>query len=311
MSAIIERQEEDVKRSSSWQVWWRLLRPHTLTAAFIPVLIGTMLGLLHGEFHLLLFLAMFIASVFIQVATNMFNEYYDYKRGLDTKESVGIGGAIVRDGVEPIVVLRLGFILFAVSLLIGVYISAATSWWIAGVGAVSMAAGYFYTGGPYPIAYTPFGEIVSGFFMGFIIILISFFIQTGTVTAESVLISVPISILCGAILTANNIRDREGDAKNGRRTLAILLGHENSIKFLAIMFGFSYIWVVGMVAAGYGSLWLLLVFLSVPKAIQAAKRFVGKTRPIDMMPAMKSTAQLHTLFGLLVSIGLFMEYILS
>lgn len=310
MSAIIERQE-DVKRPSSWQTWWRLLRPHTLTAAFIPVFIGTMLAIIDGKFHLLLFIAMLVASLLIQIATNLFNEYYDFKRGLDTKESVGIGGAIVRDGVEPAVVLRLGIVLFIVSIFIGVYISAATSWWVAVVGAVSMAAGYFYTGGPYPIAYTPFGEIVSGFFMGLIIILISYFIQAGTISIESVLISVPISILCGAILTANNIRDREGDAKNGRRTLAILLGHENSIKFLAAMFIVSYLWIVGMVVTGYGSYWLLLVFLSIPKAIQATKSFVGKTRPIEMMPAMKATAQMHTIFGLLVSLGLFLEYIIS
>lgn len=310
MSAIIERQE-DVKRPSSWQTWWRLLRPHTLTAAFIPVFIGTMLAITDGKFHFLLFVAMLVASLLIQIATNLFNEYYDFKRGLDTEESVGIGGAIVRDGVEPIVVLRLGIALFIVSIFIGLYISFATSWWIAVIGAISMAAGYFYTGGPYPIAYTPFGEIVSGFFMGVVILLISYYIQTGTVSVEAILLSVPISILCGAILTANNIRDREGDAKNGRRTLAILLGHENSIKFLAAMFTVSYLWIGGMVVAGYGSYWLFIVFLSIPKAIQATKRFVGKTRPIEMMPAMKATAQMHTIFGLLVSLALFIEYLVS
>ncbi len=307
MSALLERQG-DVKPSSSWQVWWRLLRPHTLTAAFIPVVIGTMLALLDGKFHLLLFFSMLLASLLIQTATNMFNEYYDYKRGLDTAESVGIGGAIVRDGIEPKVVLRLGGILFVISLFIGIYISATTSWWIAVIGAVSMAAGYFYTGGPHPIAYTPYGEIVAGFFMGLIIILISFFIQTGTVTLKSVLISIPISILCGAILTANNIRDREGDEKSGRKTLAIILGHENSIKFLAAMFGISYLWIVGMIVTGYASVWLLLVFISLPRAITATKSFIGKSRPIEMMPAMKATAQMHTSFGFLVSLGLLIEY---
>lgn len=310
MSAIIEHQE-DAKRPSSWQTWWRLMRPHTLTAAFIPVFIGTMLGILDGKFHFILFAAMLVASLLIQIATNLFNEYYDFKRGLDTKESVGIGGAIVRDGVEPVVVLRLGLALFIVSIFIGLYISIATSWWIAVIGAISMAAGYFYTGGPYPIAYTPFGEIVSGLFMGVVIILISYYIQTGTVSLQAILLSIPISILCGAILTANNIRDREGDEKNGRKTLAILLGHENSIKFLALMFTVSYLWIVGMVAAGYGSYWLLLVFLSIPKAVQATKRFVGKSRPIEMMPAMKATAQMHTIFGLLVSLGLLIEYLIS
>lgn len=307
MSVLLEREERNA--TSKWHVWWRLLRPHTLTAAFVPVFIGTMLAVLDQQFHFLLFLAMLCAALLIQTATNFFNEYYDYKRGLDTAESVGIGGAIVRDGIAPALILRLGGILFFVALLLGVYISATTSWWLALIGAVSMAAGYFYTGGPYPIAYTPFGEIVAGFFMGFVIIVISYFIQTGAVTIESVLLSVPISVLCGAILTANNIRDRENDEENGRRTLAILLGHQHSIRLLAAMFIFSYLWVIGMIVFGYGSYWLLLVFLSLPKAIAATKGFVGKQRPIEMMPAMKATAQMHTFFGLLVAVSLIFEYV--
>lgn len=310
MSALIE-QQKDMKQPSSWQVWWRLLRPHTLTAAFVPVFIGTMLAVLDGKFHFMLFLAMMLASLFIQIATNMFNEYYDYKRGLDTAESVGIGGAIVRDGIEPKFILRLALMLFFISILLGIYISAATSWWIAVIGAISMAAGYFYTGGPYPIAYTPFGEIVAGFFMGLIIILISYYIQAGAVTAKSILISVPISILCGSILTANNIRDREGDAKSGRKTLAIILGHKNSVRFLSAMFAFSYFWIVGMIISGYATPWLLLVFLSLPKAVAATKNFIGKKKPIEMMPAMKATAQTHTHFGFLVSIGLLLELLVK
>src|SRR5690625_1031308 len=79
---------EKLNERDGWQVWWRLLRPHTLTASFIPVFVGTMFAYIDGHFHLLLFLAMLIASILIQAATNMFNEYYDYKLGLDTEESV-------------------------------------------------------------------------------------------------------------------------------------------------------------------------------------------------------------------------------
>ena len=74
------------------QVWWRLLRPHTLTASFIPVFVGTMFAFVNENvFHVQLFLAMLLASILIQAATNMFNEYYDYVRGLDNEKSVGIG----------------------------------------------------------------------------------------------------------------------------------------------------------------------------------------------------------------------------
>jgi len=90
---------------SDWRVWWQLTRPHTLTAAFAPVLLGTALAIETSGIHWGLFLAMLIASLLIQAATNMFNEYYDYVRGLDNENSIGIGGAIVRHGIKPKTVL--------------------------------------------------------------------------------------------------------------------------------------------------------------------------------------------------------------
>lgn len=292
----------------NWRVWWTLTRPHTLTAAFVPVFIGTALSLPYTNLDVPLFIMMLLASLIIQIATNMINEYYDFKRGLDHEGSVGIGGAIVREGVKPKTVITLAFILFGIATLLGVYICIETSWWLAVIGLVSMAAAYFYTGGPYPIAYTPFGEIVAGLFMGNIIILISFFIQTGSVTLESVLISMPISLLVGAILLANNIRDLDGDKENGRKTLAILVGRKNAIIVLASMFAISYLWIIVLIALKMASPWLLLVLISVPKPIQATKGFIGKTIPITMMPAMKATAQTNTIFGLLLSIGLILAY---
>lgn len=298
----------EIKPDRGFRVWWMLLRPHTLTAAFVPVTIGTLLAVLQGQFHFGLFAAMLLSSILIQAATNMFNEYFDFKRGLDTAESVGIGGAIVRSGVKPKTVLNLGFSFFGVALLLGIYICLLSSWWIALIGIISMLAGYFYTGGPIPVAYTPFGEVMSGFFMGVVIIGISFYIQTGTVTESAILHSIPIALTIGAILLANNIRDLDGDKKNGRRTLAILVGRKKAIHVLAIMFIISYSSVFLMIAYGYTSWWSLLVLLSLPKAYSAVRQFIGKTKPIEMMPAMKATAETNTQFGFLLSIGLFIQF---
>lgn len=300
--------DNSLQKNSGWRIWWRLLRPHTLTAAFIPVLVGTSIALANYYLSILLFLAMLFASLLIQAATNMFNEYYDYKRGLDTEHSVGIGGTIVRDGVQPGTVLKLAYGFLAVSVLLGVYISMNSSWWVALVGVICMAAGYFYTGGPYPIAYTPFGELTSGLFMGLIIVLISFYIQSGTITEKSVLISIPIAILIGGILLANNIRDLDGDKDKGRRTLAILLGRPNSIILLAAMFAISNLLIVALVLAGISSPWLLLVLISIPKAVQAIRLFIGKTISVQLMPAMQATAQTHTLFGALLALGLIIAH---
>ena len=292
---------------TNWKIWWRLTRPHTLTASFIPVFVGSALSLQDVSLNYPLLIAMMTASMLIQIATNIFNEYYDYRRGLDTKESVGIGGAIVREGVSPQTVLFLALLLYFVSALLGAYICIQTTWWIAVIGVVSMAVGYLYTGGPYPIAYTPFGEFFAGLFMGVVIILISFYIHTGYITLQSFLISIPIAILIGAILMANNIRDLDQDKEKGRKTLAILVGKEMAIKVLAGMFIFSYLWIIFLVIVDYSPLLSLLAFISIPKAYQAVIKFKGKKLPIEMMPAMKLTADTNTHFGFFFGLGIFLS----
>ncbi|WP_071460477.1 1,4-dihydroxy-2-naphthoate polyprenyltransferase [Bacillus massilinigeriensis] len=310
MQTHLEPSSPHIERNHGWRVWWQLIRPHTLTAAFAPVLLGTALAAGITDISQGMFFAMLAASLLIQAATNMFNEYYDYKKGLDTKESVGIGGAIVRDGLQPSTVLSLAFLLYGIALFIGIYICANSSWWLAAIGLVSMAAGYFYTGGPLPIAYTPFGEIVAGFFMGLLIILISFYIQVGTVTVESVLVAFPSFMLVGAILLANNIRDLEGDKDFGRKTLAILIGRNGAINLLMGMFIVSYAWIAILIFIGTITPWVSLIALSLPKAIGAVKGFRTNSSPLQMMPAMKATAQTNTFFGLLLSVGLFIQYFL-
>ncbi|SMQ83661.1 1,4-dihydroxy-2-naphthoate prenyltransferase [Bacillus sp. OV166] len=294
-----------VESNRGFQIWWQMTRPHTLTAAFVPVLLGTALALKYGKIHFGLFFAMLLASLLIQAATNMFNEYFDFKRGLDTAQSVGIGGTIVRDGIKPKTVLNLAFGFYGIALLLGIYICANSSWWLAVVGLICMAVGYFYTGGPFPIAYTPFGEILSGFFMGMLIILIAFFIQTGTVSSTSILVSVPSMILVGMIMLSNNIRDLDGDKENGRKTVAILLGKKGAIYLLTGMFTFSFLWVLGLIIIGVLPIWTALVILSAPKAVKATKGFIENTLPIQMAPAMKATAQTNTIFGFLLAIGIF------
>ena len=166
-----------IEAEGSFKVWWHLMRPHTLTASFAPVLLGTAIAAVEGyELNLWMFLAMLVASLLIQAATNMFNEYYDFKRGLDNENSVGIGGTIVRHGVAPRTIMIIALSFYLIAMILGVYICAKSSWWLVAVGLVCMLIGFLYTGGPFPIAYSPFGELVSGVVMGMGIVLISFFI---------------------------------------------------------------------------------------------------------------------------------------
>jgi 1,4-dihydroxy-2-naphthoate polyprenyltransferase len=290
-----------------FQVWWRLMRPHTLTASFVPVFIGTMLAALDGSINWLLFGAMLLACILIQCATNMFNEYYDFVRGLDNEQSVGIGGTIVRDGIKPKTILTLALVFYAISMLLGVYICIESSWYIALIGLACMLCGYLYTGGPYPISYTPFGELTSGVFMGAIIICITYYIQTLTLTGSVVLISIPTTIFISCINFANNLRDHDGDKANGRRTVAILLGRPKGVAFMGICFIVSYIFTAVFIAVGLLPIWAVITFLSIKKARDAYRGFIGKTQPLEMMPAMKATGQTNTIYGLLLVIALLIQ----
>lgn len=293
-----------LNEKDGFDVWWRLLRPHTLTASFVPVFVGTMIAYVDGTFHLILFLAMLLASMLIQTATNMFNEYYDYVRGLDTEESVGISGTIVRDGIKPDLVRNGAFLLYAISILLGIYICMESSWYVAILGLLGMLVGYAYTGGPLPISYTPLGELFSGIFMGTLIIGISYFIQTETITWNVILISLPITIFIGSLNMANNIRDREGDKRGGRKTIPVLLGRDKSITLMAALFVTAYVLTILYIILNILPLWSFITLLSAGKARSVIKNFRGKTEPLEMMPAMKATGITNTLYGFLLGISL-------
>ncbi|UOE62972.1 1,4-dihydroxy-2-naphthoate polyprenyltransferase [Priestia filamentosa] len=302
--------ENEKGEISSAKLMWKMTRPHTLTATFAPVVLGTVAALYETKINWFLFMAMMLACLALQIATNLFNEYYDFKRGLDTADSVGIGGGIVRHGLKPKNVLTVAILLYIVAAFIGVYICMNSSWWLVVIGLFGMAVGYLYTGGPLPIAYTPLGELLSGLSMGTGFVLISFFIQTNTLTVESILISIPIGILVGAINMSNNIRDIDEDIKGGRKTLAILLGREKAVVTLAISFLFSYLWIVMIVIMGYVSPWLLIMFLGLKTPISAIQGFrKGAKEPQYMRVAMKSTAITNTVFAFLLSTGLLISYL--
>ena len=192
---------------------------------------------------------------------------------------MGIGGAIVRNGMTPKRVMNLAIAFYIIAALLGIFIAMNSSFWLLPIGLVCMAVGYLYTGGPFPISWTPFGELFSGVFMGMFIILISFFIQTENIQSLAIWISIPIVITIGLINMANNIRDRVKDKESGRKTLPILLGKRFSIYFLAFMYIVAYVLVIYITFfKPGGSIFFLLALLSFPLPIKAVRRFKNMTR---------------------------------
>lgn len=296
---------QEAQVHTGFKKYLMLTRPHTLTASFVPVFVGTASVLLFADIRWGMFFLMLIATVLIQSATNMFNEYYDFKRGLDSHESVGIAGAIVRNGMSPRLVLTIALIFYGIAAVIGIIITVNSSWWILIVGAISMAVGYLYTGGPFPISSTPFGEVFAGFFMGSVIIMITFFIHTGTLHVFPLLISIPPAITIGLLNMANNIRDRKKDKESGRKTFVILVGKPFAVMTSAALLLFSYIFLIYLTFfTPMGSVFLLIPLLSIPLALKTLMLMRKGDTPVQLIPAMASMGKLNTIMGLLLTIGL-------
>ena len=287
-------------------------RPHSYPASIAPVLFGATYALgYESNFSILKFMLFLLACLLIQAATNLFNEYYDYKHGLDKVDSEGISGSIVKGNLSPKEVMVGALVLYALAFVLGLILTFMTSVYVLLVGLVCMLAGYFYTGGKYPIAYSPFGEVVSGFFMGTIIIALSFYFQTGFVNADIIVVSLPLFIMIGAILLANNIRDLDNDKESGRRTYAILVGRNNAIKTMAGSFIVVYLLNILFIATKYTSWWNLLVFVTIPLAIKIIKGFSANNNKKTMAPFMVLTAKLTIFVGFIMSLANILKYIMN
>lgn len=292
-------------RPTHWRLWWRLARPFSLTASIIPVLVGTAVAAADGSLHAWdVALAMLVASMLIQVATNMFNEYYDYRRGLDTPESVGIAGVLVHGSLRPLEVFGAAILCFALALALGIYIVLRTDPMVFWIGVASALAGYVYTGGPFPLAYTPIGELEVLVFMGPVIVGLAYFIQAGHLSPVALWASAPVGCLVAAILLANNLRDMQEDHQAGRKTLPLVVGKTTALAIYAFLMLGAFL----ATAAGVALLALpptaLLVLVVAPSVGPLVRLYRATAESAMLDRGVRGSAALHARFGLLLAGGL-------
>src|SRR5947209_14081182 len=237
------------------RIWLMAARPRTLPAAVAPVLVGTALaGFLH-VFHPLRFFAALLSAVFIQVGTNLSNDYSDARRGADTEDRLGPVRVTAGGLVPPKQVLIATYVSFAVAVLAGIYLIAVAGWALLLVGAASILAGVLYTGGPRPYGYEGLGELFVFLFFGIVAVVGSYFVQTEDLRWEAFALAVPVGLLAAAILVVNNVRDIETDRRAGKRTLAVKLGRERARRLYAAMIAVAFACPPAIWAAGGLSAW--------------------------------------------------------
>jgi len=180
-----------------------------------------------------LFVAMLLATLFVDMGTTGFNSYYDFVHGVDTRDTdFEKSKALVQRGIDPRVALRISWLMFAFAAVFGLAIGALVDWRIVLVGGISMIVALLYSGGPQPIARMPVGEVFAGGLLGLVLIAISAYVQSRSLDARVLWLGLPSSTLIATILSVNNACDIDGDTRAGRRTLAIVLGRARAERMI-------------------------------------------------------------------------------
>ncbi len=279
-------------------------RLRTLPAAIAPVLVGTSLALGDGTFHPLAFAAALLGAIFIQVGTNLSNDYSDARRGADTEDRLGPVRVTAGGLVPPRQVLTATYVTFGLAVACGVYLIAVAGWELLAVGAASILAGVLYTGGPRPYGYEGLGELFVFLFFGIVAVVGSYFVQVQSLPWQGFVCAVPVGLLASAILVVNNVRDLETDRRADKRTLAVRLGRERTRAMYVAMLVLAFLaaplpWPLGSMSA-----WLLLPWLAIPLAARLAAVVRTRTDGPSLNGALARTGALQLVFCLLYSAGI-------
>ncbi len=282
------------------QAWFLACRPKTLSVSLSPVIVGTAIAWHDsGTVLWLPLLAAALGAAFIQIGTNLFNDVGDYLRGTDTPDRLGPKRATA-EGWLSVGLVRLGaWLSFALAFLCGIYLVSHGGWPIVVIGLASLAAGWAYTSGPKPIAYGPLGELFVWLFFGLVAVAGSYYLQTLNLSTAALNAAAMIGLHAAAVITVNNYRDLDGDARNGKNTLAVCLGRALTQQIYMVEMSLPYLLLPTLIAS-LGA-FILLPLLSLPLAWHLVRRFRHETPGPVFNQILAATAGCQLLFALLLA----------
>ncbi|TFJ93351.1 prenyltransferase [Lentibacillus salicampi] len=286
-------------RASSLQ----LFRPITLTGSITPILSGTGLAVIQGSFRINIFVVMLAASLLVQSATNLFNDFYDFRYGQDHDKwtaDVSEAHGPAHHIVPYIAVTMLGF-----AVLLGIWLAMQSTFWIIPVGVASIIFGYLYSAGPHPLCGVGLGETVAFTFLGPVVTILSYVVQGYSLDLTITAVSLPFAFVIASMILTNNIRDIKKD-HTFRNTLATLLGRKYAIHLLNILLTLPYLTVLVLIMADTVPSSSGIVLLALPAAIRLRWSFRKGSPRADELSGMKWAAWHHWAFGLLFALGIWL-----
>jgi 1,4-dihydroxy-2-naphthoate octaprenyltransferase len=290
---------------SALHAWWLAIRPKTLSVSLTPVMVGSSVAYAEtGAIAWLPLLVALLAAMLIQVGTNLHNDVSDFERGADGVGRIGPARAAASGWLAPVAVRRAAYTCFGLAVLLGIYLVWHGGWPIFLLGLGSVAAGWAYTGGPRPIAYSALGELFVWLFFGLGAVMGSYYLQTLSLGWSVFVAASMVGLLAAAVIAVNNYRDLDGDRKIGKNTLAVRIGRGACQAEYALLLFTPYLLLplsAYLSHSGWGG---GLPLLSLPLALSLWRRFRGEPPGLVFNLILAQTAQLQLGFGVLLCIGL-------
>jgi len=297
---MIETTTQKVSKTESWLL---AARPKTLPAAVVPVLMGTSIAIHDGYFAPAAAFIALLCSLLIQIATNFVNDLYDHLKGSDTENRTGPERALAT-GLISVKEMKLGiFFTFGLTFLLGMYLVYLGGLSILIIGILSIAAGYMYTAGPFPLAYNGLGDIFVFIFFGFVGTIGTYYVQALQITPFIIWASVPVGALITNILVVDNYRDRKEDRQAGKNTLAVKFGAAFTRIQYVIFTLVTYLVPVFFFLFYKKSPWIFLPLISLPFAVKLIKMIYTEEGQA-LNTTLAQTAKLSFIYGLLFAIGI-------
>ena len=286
------------------RVWLQASRPFTLPGAVAPVLVGTSLAFREGKGNFWLFLYVLAASLLVQIAANLVDEYSDHERVEGQKKLLAPYKVIALGLLSPEEVKRGAITCFAAATAIGIYLIIHSGWPILVLCLFSAAVAYFYSAGKLSLGKMGLGQPLVFIFMGPVMVMGSYFVQTKTFSVNSLWLSLPMGLTVTAILAANDLRDFEEDLHGGKRTPVTTLGRNfGRWEWIALVSG-AYVAVILMAAFKTIPVFSLFSFFALPLAYAAFKHLWNGVERVQLAPGLPATARFHGMFGILLALGI-------
>jgi len=287
---------------TGWSIWMQAIRPATLAAGAVPVVLGVALAMGDGVFAFGPAVAAFVGALLIQIATNLANDYFDFAKGADNAGRVGPVRVVQQGWVSPRkIAVATGITLIAAAL-VGAYLVSVAGLPILVVGVVSLCLAVGYTGGPYPLAYHGLGDLFVLLFFGFVAVGGTYFVQAASLTVEVILAGGAVGCLATGILVVNNLRDRYTDYFARKRTLVVRWGGRAGRWEFTALVGLAYCVPLVALGSGVGGWGWVLPLLSLPLGISQVRQIWQKDGR-DLNTHLGQCARLELVFGVLLAVG--------